>query len=64
MADNAVQGSRDWLSSPPTSLVAWWLPQTAILATLFVIITLGLGSRLLWVKSRSRRSSLNRPLFD
>ena len=36
MADNTVRSSRDWLSSPPSSLVAWWLPQAAIVATLFV----------------------------
>jgi hypothetical protein len=36
MADNAVRSSRDWLGSPPTSLIAWWLPQAAILATAFV----------------------------
>jgi hypothetical protein len=36
MADDAVQSSRDWLSSPRTNLVAWWIPQAAILAGLFV----------------------------
>ena len=36
MASNTVQSSRDWLRSPRTNLVAWWIPQAAILAGLFV----------------------------
>ena len=30
MANDAVQSSRDWLRSPRTNLVAWWVPQAAI----------------------------------
>jgi hypothetical protein len=36
MANDAVQNSRDWLRSPRTNLVAWWVPQAAIFAGLFV----------------------------
>jgi hypothetical protein len=36
MASNAVQTASDWLSSWRTNLVAWWLPQTAVLAGLLV----------------------------
>src|SRR6266566_2714395 len=36
MASNTVQSSRDWLRSPRTNLLAWWIPQAAILAGLFV----------------------------
>jgi hypothetical protein len=36
MASDTVQSSRDWLRSPRTNLLAWWLPQAAILAGLFV----------------------------
>jgi hypothetical protein len=35
MADDAAERLRDWLSSQSTSLVAWWIPQTSILASLF-----------------------------
>ena len=27
MANEIVQSSRDWLSSPHTSALAWWLPK-------------------------------------
>jgi hypothetical protein len=30
-----IQSSRDWLRSPHKCLLAWWIPQTAILASLF-----------------------------
>ncbi len=33
---SAVQSSRDWLRSPGTNLLAWWIPQTAMLAGLFI----------------------------
>ncbi len=36
MASDTVQRSRDWLRSPRTNLLAWWIPQAAILAGLFV----------------------------
>jgi hypothetical protein len=35
MANDIVHSSRDWLRSPHTSLLAWWIPQAAILAGLF-----------------------------
>jgi len=31
-----TQTSRDWLGSVHTSLLAWWIPKAAILASLFV----------------------------
>jgi hypothetical protein len=31
-----VQGSSDWLSSPRTSALAWWIPKAIIVAALFV----------------------------
>src|SRR6266404_3015301 len=36
MVNDAIQTSKDWLRSPRTSLLAWWLPQVAIIAGLFV----------------------------
>src|SRR3989442_5153795 len=36
MATDAVGTSGDWLSSWHTSLVAWWIPQAAVLAGLLV----------------------------
>src|SRR6266480_6186306 len=35
MANDVVHSSRDWLRSPHASLLAWWIPQAAILAGLF-----------------------------
>jgi hypothetical protein len=35
MANDIVHSSRDWLRSPHTSLLAWWIPQAAIVAGLF-----------------------------
>ena len=35
MANDIVRSSRDWLRSPHTGLLAWWIPQAAILAGLF-----------------------------
>ena len=34
--DDIVQDSKDWLRSPHTALVAWWIPQSAIIVSLFV----------------------------
>jgi hypothetical protein len=34
MADNLAQSSRDWLRSTRSSLLAWWIPQAAIVAGL------------------------------
>jgi len=31
-----VQSSSDWLRSPRTNLLAWWIPQAAMLAGLFI----------------------------
>jgi hypothetical protein len=31
MANDAVQNSRDWLRSPRTNLLAWWVPKAAII---------------------------------
>jgi hypothetical protein len=39
VASDTVQRSRDWLRSPRTNLLAWWIPQVAILAGLFVPVT-------------------------
>ncbi len=36
MASDMVHSSRDWLRSPRTNLLAWWIPQAAIVAGLFV----------------------------
>jgi hypothetical protein len=36
VASDTVHSSRDWLRSPRTNLLAWWIPQTAIVAGLFV----------------------------
>src|SRR5258708_19216601 len=36
MANDIVQSSRDWLSSPRTNALAWWIPKAAIVATLFI----------------------------
>src|SRR5258707_15652305 len=36
MADEIVQSSRDWLSSPRTNALAWWIPKAAIVAALFI----------------------------
>jgi AraC-like DNA-binding protein len=34
MANNIVQRSHDWLQSPHTNLLAWWIPWIAIIAGL------------------------------
>jgi hypothetical protein len=36
MASDIVQSSRDWLSSPHSTAVAWWIPKAAIVAALFI----------------------------
>ena len=36
MVNATVRTSGDWLSSWQTNLVAWWIPQAAVLAGLFV----------------------------
>jgi hypothetical protein len=35
MANDIVQSSDDWLRSPHTNLLAWWIPQAAIFVGLF-----------------------------
>jgi hypothetical protein len=35
MASDIARSSRDWLRSPGANLLAWWVPQAAIVATLF-----------------------------
>ena len=35
MAHDIAQTSRDWLASPRVSVLAWWIPQAAILVGLF-----------------------------
>jgi hypothetical protein len=35
MANDIVQSSRDWLRSPRTNALAWWIPKGAIVAGLF-----------------------------
>ena len=35
MANSSVRSSRDWLGSPRTNILAWWIPHAAIVATLF-----------------------------
>jgi hypothetical protein len=34
MANNIVQSSHDWLQSPHTNLLSWWIPWIAVIAGL------------------------------
>src|SRR5258707_5560407 len=36
MANEIVQSSRDWLSSPRTNALAWWIPKAAIVVALLI----------------------------
>jgi hypothetical protein len=36
MTNDIVQSSRDWLSSPRTNALVWWIPKAAIVAALFI----------------------------
>jgi hypothetical protein len=36
VASDIMKTSRDWLRSPRTSMLAWWVPQGAIVASLFL----------------------------
>src|SRR6266540_7131396 len=36
MANDIVQSPRDWLSSPRTNALAWWIPKAVIVAALFI----------------------------
>src|SRR5216684_3383390 len=40
MTNAPIQPSSDWLGSVHTSLLAWWIPKAAILAGLFVPVSL------------------------
>src|SRR5712675_2606635 len=40
MCNPTMHASRDWLSSKRTNLLAWWIPLAAILAGLFVSVSL------------------------
>jgi asparagine N-glycosylation enzyme membrane subunit Stt3 len=40
MTNASTQTSRDWLGSSHTNLLAWWLPHAAIIAGLFVTVSL------------------------
>jgi hypothetical protein len=46
MANDIVHSSRDWLRSPHTSLLAWWIPQAAILAGLFAPVAVRIA---IWI---------------
>ena len=46
MASDTLETSRDWLRSPRTSALAWWVPQSAIIASLFSAVSL---RTLIWV---------------
>jgi hypothetical protein len=36
MVNEIVQSSRDWLSSPRTNALAWWIPKAAVVVALFI----------------------------
>jgi hypothetical protein len=40
MASDTVETSRNWLRSPRTTVLAWWIPQGAIIVTLFLPVSL------------------------
>jgi len=40
MANDTIQASKDWLGSTRTHALAWWIPQAAIVAGLFVPVPL------------------------
>jgi hypothetical protein len=46
MTNPPPQISRDWLGSLQTSLLAWWMPKAAILAGLFVPVSV---RTLIWI---------------
>src|SRR5258708_38173968 len=39
MTNAPTQTARDWLASVHISLLAWWMPKAAILAGLFVLVS-------------------------
>ena len=46
MANDIARSSQDWLRRPRTNLVAWWIPQAAIVAALFAPVPARSG---IWV---------------
>ena len=40
VASDTIKTSRDWLRSPRTSVLAWWIPQGTIVASLFLPVPL------------------------
>jgi hypothetical protein len=46
MGSDTTQRSRDWLRTPRASLLAWWIPEAAILAGLLVPAT---GRAAIWI---------------
>jgi len=45
MAKSSLQRSADWLSRPRTALLAWWIPQGAIIVSLFAPMP---GRTIIW----------------
>jgi hypothetical protein len=48
MAGDDIASTRDWLRRPRASLLAWWIPQAAILATLLAPVSFGLRAAV-WI---------------
>lgn len=46
MASDTVETTRDWLRSARTSLLAWWIPQGAIIIALFLPVSI---RTLVWI---------------
>lgn len=46
MANGTVKSSSDWLASPRANLLAWWIPQAAIVAGLFAPV---LARTVIWI---------------
>jgi hypothetical protein len=66
MAIQTAQSSRDWLASPRTSLLAWWIPQAAIVGgllapvpartALWVIVLIWMGTACILNSKRCGRT--------
>jgi len=50
VASNIVRSSRDWLRSPHTNLLAWWIPWIAVIAGLFAPVPVRTA---LWITALS-----------
>ena len=50
MANNIVQRSHDWVQSPHTSLLAWWIPWIAVIAGLLAPVPVRTA---LWITAMS-----------